>query len=670
MSHLHKERETELKKAYTNNQGSKDASREEELRRSEARYRALVEATSQAVWTWNPHSKTGEFADTQRWWAEITGQTPQEQSAEEQTGWLEAIHPDDQERVQTAWAQAMTTGTQYHVEYRLQPSEGEYIYIVARAVPIYESDGTVREWVGTLTDVTEKRRTEETLERERELLQKLFDRIPVMIAMYRPDTSVLQINKAFEQLTGWSTEEAPHIDLMERCYPDPAYREWVRLYMDSLQEGWRDITMMTKTGQPLESSWSNIHLSDETHIGIGIDITARKRTEEALSRSERLYRAIGESINYGIWVCEPDGRNIYASDSFLKLVGLTQEECSAFGWGKVLHPDEAKATMAAWEECARTGNFWEREHRFWGVDGRWHHILARGVPIRDEEGQIICWAGINLDIDNLKQTEQALRESEERLRASEAQLRLLNQTLEQRVVERTAELERSLNELDQFAYVASHDLKAPLRAVNHLATWIAEDTGETLPESSKIHLAKLQNRIQRMDKLLNDLLIYSRTGRRYYTKISKVNTGALVAEIVDLLAPPPGFTITIQENMPSLRTYPVLLELVFRNLIDNAIKYHHRPEGRIEISAQRLGDFIQFSVTDDGPGIEPAFHERIFQIFQTLQPRDDIESSGVGLAIVKKAVESQRGVVSLSSAPGQGSTFRFTWPADTILTQS
>jgi PAS domain S-box-containing protein len=523
MSHLHKERETEREKRYANDQASKEASREEELRRSEARYRALVEATSQAVWTWNPHSKTGEFTDTQRWWAEITGQTPQEQSAGEQTGWLEAIHPDDQERVQAAWTHAMTTGAPYHVEYRLQPPEGEYIYIVARAVPIYEADGTVREWVGTLTDVTEKHRTEETLERERELFQKLFDRIPVMISMYKPDTQVLQLNKAFERLTGWSTEEARQVDLMEKCYPDPDYRKWVRDYMDSLQEGWRDMTMMTKDGQPLESSWSNIRLSDETHIGIGIDITDRKRTEE---------------------------------------------------------------------------------------------------------------------------------------------------TLEQRVAERTAELERSLNELDQFAYVASHDLKAPLRAVNHLATWIAEDTGETLPESSKIHLTKLQNRIQRMDKLLNDLLIYSRTGRRYYTKVSKVDPSTLVAEIVDLLAPPPSFTITIQENMPPVRTYPVLLELVFRNLIDNALKYHHRPEGRIEISAQRLGDFIEFSVMDDGPGIEPAFHERIFQIFQTLQPRDAIESSGVGLAIVKKAVESQRGVVSLISAPGQGSTFRFTWPVDTVLTQS
>jgi signal transduction histidine kinase len=270
--------------------------------------------------------------------------------------------------------------------------------------------------------------------------------------------------------------------------------------------------------------------------------------------------------------------------------------------------------------------------------------------------------GIGIDIRERKRDEQALRQSEERLRASEAQLRALNQTLEQRVAERTAELERSIKELDQFAYVASHDLKAPLRAVNHLASWIAEDAREVLPEASKVHLDKMQGRIQRMDKLLNDLLIYSRAGRRYYTTVSKVNTHALVAETIELLSPPPGFTITIQEDMPILRTYPVLLELVFRNLIDNAIKHHHGSEGRIDVSARDAGDFVEFSVTDDGPGIDPPFHERIFQIFQTLQPRDDVESSGVGLAIVKKAVESQKGMVSLTSAEGQGSTFSFTWP--------
>ena len=145
--------------------------------------------------------------------------------------------------------------------------------------------------------------------------------------------------------------------------------------------------------------------------GIELDITERKRAEEALSRSERLYRAIGESLDYGVWVCDPDGRNTYTSESFLRLVGMTQEQCSDFGWGAVLHPEDAERTIAAWKECVRTQGQWEIEHRFRGVDGEWHPILARGVPVRDQRGQIVCWAGINLDISALKRAEEEIRRS-------------------------------------------------------------------------------------------------------------------------------------------------------------------------------------------------------------------------------------------------------------------
>jgi PAS domain S-box-containing protein len=145
------------------------------------------------------------------------------------------------------------------------------------------------------------------------------------------------------------------------------------------------------------------------------DITAGKRAEAALKESEGLYRSIGESIDYGVWVCAPDGRNTYASDSFLDMVGLTQEQCSSFGWGDVLHPDDAERTIREWKECVRTGGRWDIEHRFRGVDGRWHHVLARGVPVRDERGEIRCWAGINLDITERKRVEEELRRSDDRL---------------------------------------------------------------------------------------------------------------------------------------------------------------------------------------------------------------------------------------------------------------
>ena len=148
--------------------------------------------------------------------------------------------------------------------------------------------------------------------------------------------------------------------------------------------------------------------------GVLIDVTAQKLAEHALGKSERLYRAIGESIDYGVWVCDAEGRNTYASEPFLRLLGLTQEQCSIHGWRQQLHPSDVEATMAAWRECVRTGGVWYREHRFRGADGQYHAVLAKGVPIHDDNGKLSGWAGINLDISRLKHTEDALREADRR----------------------------------------------------------------------------------------------------------------------------------------------------------------------------------------------------------------------------------------------------------------
>jgi signal transduction histidine kinase len=245
---------------------------------------------------------------------------------------------------------------------------------------------------------------------------------------------------------------------------------------------------------------------------------------------------------------------------------------------------------------------------------------------------------------------------------AEDQLRQLNATLEERVSERTMELERSNRELDQFAYVASHDLKAPLRGISQLATWISDDVGELLPPSSKEHLHKLSGRVRRMDMLLNDLLAYSRAGRQRHTP-EELEITTLIQDVVELLAPPPGFTIQLADNLPRLTSERIPLESLFRNLISNAIKHHHDPaNGRVEINACKRGKFIEFAISDNGPGIEERFHQRIFEMFQTLQPRDQVEGSGVGLALVKKLVESRGGSVEVESELGKGTTFRFTWP--------
>jgi PAS domain S-box-containing protein len=251
----------------------------------------------------------------------------------------------------------------------------------------------------------------------------------------------------------------------------------------------------------------------------------------------------------------------------------------------------------------------------------------------------------------------------QRKQAEEA-LRQLNATLEQRVDERTAELERSNRELDQFAYVASHDLKAPLRGIGQLATWISEDAGAFLPPASQEHLAKLHGRVGRMDMLLNDLLAYSRAGRQRH-KPEEVETTAMIQNVVEILTPPRGFVVRIPADLPLLTVERIPLESVFRSLIDNAIKHHHNPaEGKVEISAQLHDNFIEFAVSDNGPGIEPRFHRRIFEMFQTLQPRDQVEGSGIGLALSKKLIESRGGTIEVQSDVGKGATFRFTWPAE------
>lgn len=234
---------------------------------------------------------------------------------------------------------------------------------------------------------------------------------------------------------------------------------------------------------------------------------------------------------------------------------------------------------------------------------------------------------------------------------------------------RQQDLERSNRDLDQFAYVASHDLKAPLRAIATLSGWIEEDLDDQLTASSREQMQLLRSRVQRMDALIEGVLRYSRVGRMG-TEGETVEVADLLRDLVEMLDPPPGFVVEIAEGMPALTTKRLRLSQVFSNLINNSIKYHHRPQGRIVISAEQIagGDkgvppTYRFSVADDGPGIPPQHHEKVFMMFQTLQPRDEVESTGLGLSLVKKLVEEEGGAISVESNQGQGAIFIFTWPA-------
>lgn len=227
---------------------------------------------------------------------------------------------------------------------------------------------------------------------------------------------------------------------------------------------------------------------------------------------------------------------------------------------------------------------------------------------------------------------------------------------------RQEELDRSNRDLDQFAYVASHDLKAPLRAIATLSGWLEEDLAENLSEDGRQQMRLLRGRVKRMDGLIDGILQYSRVGRTD-SQEDMVDAGELVREVVELLDPPDGFEVTIGPGMPRFRTRGLRLGQVFSNLINNAIKYHDRADGKVAVAVERQNGFYEFTVSDDGPGIPPQHHEKVFVMFQTLQPRDEVESTRMGLSLVKKLVEEEGGTVRLESAEGEGAKFRFTWPA-------
>jgi PAS domain S-box-containing protein len=279
-------------------------------------------------------------------------------------------------------------------------------------------------------------------------------------------------------------------------------------------------------------------------------------------------------------------------------------------------------------------------------DGSTFPIEVGLTPIHTDEGTMVLAAVV--DITLRKQAEWKSMDKSQRLA--------------QQVADRTAQLMAANRELDEFAYAASHDLKAPLRVIENASKWLEEDLEPFLSGETRENMKLLRGRVARLDKLLEDLLQFSRAGRE--TGSNEIISGQeLIDNVLAMLVLPEGFVVDVDRSFASIMVARMPLQQIMMNLISNAFKHHHKSIGRIEVTVQDHGSQHAFTVRDDGPGIPEQFHERIFQMFQTLKPRDRVEGSGMGLAIVRKQIKRSGGSLSLDSAEGKGSCFHFTLPS-------
>lgn len=372
---------------------------------------------------------------------------------------------------------------------------------------------------------------------------------------------------------------------------------------------------------------------------------------DALRKNETRLQDIIDSTSDWIWETNAKGVYTFCSGRMYKVLGYQPEEVLGRTPYDLMAPEEHGQAREFLDGLAvRKAPIVNFEHWFLSKDRRRVRMLTNGVPIVNREGRLIGYHGADQDITEKKQAEAALALEREQLLSIEDQLRHKNE-----------DLERSNAELEQFAYVASHDLQEPLRKVGSYMELVAERYRKQLDRDAREFIDYAVDGARRMKIMIDDLLMYSRVGTKGQTFVPIDMMNVMHHVLDDLeLAIRENHAVVSYDALPVVTADNSQLQQLLRNLIGNALKYRGADPPQIHVSAQRQMQAWRFSVKDNGIGIDPRFFERIFQIFQRLHPRGRFSGTGIGLAVCKKIVERHGGTIGVESTPGQGSTFSFT----------
>lgn len=403
---------------------------------------------------------------------------------------------------------------------------------------------------------------------------------------------------------------------------------------------------------------SYVPVADETgqftHVAlIGRDVTQRRIIEHQLRESEKRFRLLCRVTSDAVWDWEVATGRVQRDEGFEKLCGvpITELTPNLDSWLELIHPEDRDRVVSGLQRVIdEGGSHWVAEYRFMCNDGRVLQVLDRGTVIRDVQGTALRVVGGVTD-----QTKRKLAEQE---------IRRLNDELEHRVVQRTAQLAAANKELEAFSYSVSHDLLAPLRSIDSFSLIVLEDYAQSLDEEGRRLLNIIRGEAQRMDQLIHDLLDFARTSRQPF-RADQCDLSGLAHEVYESI--PASERAHLRQfkigELPTVEGDYVMLRQVFFNLISNAIKFtRHTPDAMVEIGGFVEGDHAVYFIKDNGVGFDPRYEQKLFQVFQRLHSEEEFEGTGVGLAIVHRIISRHAGSIQAKGEPGKGATFTFKLP--------